>query len=312
VRRNALARSAPTLSILRVRVYQFDELDAELSLLPMAARRALDHAGCKLSLTAWQSLPRVARELLIQLGSGEAVDSVQVRLAAQRAEPAAVEFEPVPDPPVNVVPDVVLVAFGAERPIPAGTWAALTHLDRYALCKVAGKARPARLSAAYTEIVGASALSSHLEPQGGVRMVNVGAKPTSERQAEAEARVVLSRDAFAALTAGTAPKGDVLAVARVAAIMAAKRTPDLIPLCHSIALTQVRVHFELDADHSAVWVRVVADAVDRTGVEMEAMAAASIAALTIYDMLKGIDRSIEIGPVRVNRKAGGRTGDYQR
>ena len=295
-----------------MRVYQFDELDAELSLLPMAARRALDHAGRKLSLAAWQSLPRGAREILIRLGSDEAVDTLQVCLAVEHAEPLALEFEPVADPPRSPVPSAVLKAFGAERPIPAGTWAALTSLDRYSLSKVADKARPARLAAAYSEIVGASALSSHLEPTGGVRMVNVGAKPTSERQAEAEARIVLSREAFSALSAGTAPKGDVLAVARVAAILAAKRTPDLIPLCHSIALTQVRVTFELDAEHSAVWVRVVADAVDRTGVEMEAMTAASVAALTIYDMLKGIDRGIEIGPVRVNRKAGGRTGEYQR
>jgi cyclic pyranopterin monophosphate synthase len=295
-----------------VRVYEFDELDAELTLLPMAARRALDHAGKKLALRGWQGLGRADREALIALGSESVVDIARVRELVRAAKPPAEDFDELGDPSPSALPEEVVTAFGVARPIPLGTWAALSNLDRYALCKVAQKARPARLTAAYAEIIGASALSSHLAPAGGVRMVGIGAKSPTARQAEAEARVVLSEAAFAALSAGTAPKGDVLGTARVAGILAAKRTPDLIPLCHSIALTQVTVNFELDAAVCAVWVRATADAVDRTGVEMEAMAAVSIAALTIYDMLKGIDRSIEIGPVRLNRKSGGQTGDYRR
>lgn len=297
---------------IAVRIFDFENGDAELSLLPMAARRALDWAGCKLSLSGWQGLSLNQRLELATLGSAPSVDVDAVKQCLRAAEPAAVVIEPVADPPAERPPQNVVDAYGRERPIPPGTWAALEPLGRYALAKVAFKARPERLAAAYAEIIGASALSSHLAPNGGVRMVGVGNKATTERHAEAEARVSLSAEAFAALRAGTVAKGDVLGVARVAGILAAKRTPELIPLCHGIALTRVSVDFELSTTETSVLVRASADAVDRTGVEMEAMTAVSIAALTIYDMLKGIDRAIEIGPIRLNRKSGGRTGDFQR
>jgi cyclic pyranopterin phosphate synthase len=293
-------------------VFQFEDCGVELTLLPMAARRALDAAGLKLSLAAWQSLPVEGRCRIAELGSAPRVDvpHVLTELEALTAEcqRIAVENEPGPEGP----PSQVAIAFGETLPIPAGTWAALSALERYTLAKVARKPRRDRLAAAHAEIIGASALSSHLSAAGGVRMVDVGSKPNTERRAEAEAVVHMSAEAFERLRSGTAPKGDVLSTARVAAILAAKRTPELIPLCHVVALTRVDVNFDFDVVKHAVTVRVAADAVDRTGVEMEAMTAASVAALTIYDMLKGIDRGIEIGPIRLNRKSGGRTGDFTR
>jgi molybdenum cofactor biosynthesis protein MoaC len=310
--RNVLVSKLHTTILAAVRTYRFENTDAELTLLPLAARRALDCAGRKLSLEVWQTLPHGARQALVEFGSGESVEVERVLQLLSRAAAPTTQIEVVADPSADVVPEEVTRAYGGKRLIPAGTWAALPALDRYALAKIGARGRAERLAAAYAEIIGDSGLSSHLEPGGGVRMVNIGSKSPSEREAEAEARVSLGVAAYAALSAGTAPKGDVLGVARIAAILAAKRTAELIPLCHQVALTRVRVDFELDAEQSAVWVRVSADAVDRTGVEMEALTAASVAALTIYDMLKGIDRGIEIGPLRVTRKSGGRTGDYQR
>jgi cyclic pyranopterin phosphate synthase len=140
--------------------------------------------------------------------------------------------------------------------------------------------------------------------------VNVGDKPVTARRAVAQATVRMARETVDALRVGRTPKGDVLAAARIAGIMAAKRTPDLLPLCHAIALTSVSVEFDVRDD--AVMIRTVAEARDRTGVEMEAMVAASIASLTIYDMLKAIDRGIVIDAVMLLEKAGGRSGHWVR
>ncbi|MET0790814.1 MAG: cyclic pyranopterin monophosphate synthase MoaC [Polyangiaceae bacterium] len=161
-------------------------------------------------------------------------------------------------------------------------------------------------------MVGHSALSTHLAPQGGARMVDVGQKPASQRSALAETRVTMSAEAFARVKSATAPKGDVLGTARLAGIMAAKRTAELIPLCHPLALTKLELNLELDDAASAITVRATVEAFDRTGVEMEALTAVSVAALTVYDMLKGIDRAMEIGPTRLVKKSGGRTGDFTR
>ena len=141
-------------------------------------------------------------------------------------------------------------------------------------------------------------------------MVDVGEKPETERVARAGATVVMAPETMHILRAGTAKKGDVLAVARVAGIQAAKRTPELIPLCHHIALTSVAVHFEYDADDTRLHVEATSRCRDRTGVEMEALAAASVAALTIYDMLKAVDRGMVIENVRLLEKSGGRSGHY--
>jgi cyclic pyranopterin phosphate synthase len=150
---------------------------------------------------------------------------------------------------------------------------------------------------------------THLNATGEAHMVDVGAKEITARKAVARARVTLSAETFAMLASGETPKGDVLATARIAGISAAKRTSELIPLCHLIALTRVDISIVLDA--GMVTIDATAEAHDRTGVEMEALVAASTAALTIYDMLKAVDRDIHFD-VRLISKSGGRTGDWHR
>jgi cyclic pyranopterin phosphate synthase len=152
---------------------------------------------------------------------------------------------------------------------------------------------------------------THLDDRGAARMVDVSTKAATVREAEAEAVVVLSQEAFDAVLSGNSPKGDVFAAARLAGIMAAKKTPDLIPLCHPIALAKAAVEIEPLPDRHAL--RVVASAKTRseTGVEMEALTAAAVAALTIYDMVKAIDRGAIIESVRLVSKTGGKSGAYK-
>jgi len=295
-----------------VKLFRFDGVDQTFDLLPLAARRALDHAGRKLSLEGFRSLAAAEREELATLGSSDQVDVARVTAVIHSAKPPAEATPPVSDPtPAGPAEDVV-AAYGAARPIPAASWSALSPLDRYALAKVARGKSPERLEQAYAEIIGQSAFSSHVSPQGGVRMVGVGGKQPSLRRAEAESRVTMNADAFERASNRDAPKGDVLGTARVAAIMAAKRTSELIPLCHPLSLTKVDVVLSLDDAARAIDVAVVVECFDRTGVEMEAMTAASVAALTVYDMLKAFDRSMQIGPTRLTQKSGGRSGDFQR
>jgi len=142
-------------------------------------------------------------------------------------------------------------------------------------------------------------------------MVDTATKPVSARRAIATSTVTLSIAAHRALIEGNARKGDVLGTARIAAIMAAKHTSQLIPLCHPIQLTHIAVTLVPSGTEPKVDIRVEVTAVDRTGVEMEAMVAVSVAALTIYDMLKAVDRGIIIGPTRLLEKSGGRSGDYR-
>jgi cyclic pyranopterin phosphate synthase len=149
---------------------------------------------------------------------------------------------------------------------------------------------------------------SHYDDEGNARMVDVGGKPTTRREAEATAFVELSAAVLAELPAN--PKGNPLEVARFAGIQAAKRTADLIPMCHPLALTFVDVIPEMQPD--GVLIRAVVSTSGPTGVEMEAMVAASIAALTIYDMCKALDKGIVIRQVALQRKSGGKSGDYRR
>jgi cyclic pyranopterin monophosphate synthase len=297
---------------LAVKLFRFDGVDAALDLLPLAARRALDHAGRKLSLEGFRSLSLAEREELAVLGSRDAVDVARVTALALAGKPPAETVQPLSDPSPSAPDDWLLAAFGSERPLPPASWSALSSLERYALAKVARGKNAERLEQAYTEIIGHSAFSSHLAPAGGVRMVGVGGKPSSLRRAGAESRVSMNAEAFERASNRDAPKGDVLGTARVAAIMAAKRTAELIPLCHPLSLTKVDVELSLNAEARAIDVAVVVECFDRTGVEMEALTAASVAALTVYDMLKAFDRSMEIGPTRLTYKSGGRSGDYRR
>jgi cyclic pyranopterin phosphate synthase len=151
---------------------------------------------------------------------------------------------------------------------------------------------------------------SHLDDEGRARMIDVGGKPATAREAVAEACVSLAPETRAALFSGGLPKGDARAVARVAAIQAVKRTADLVPLCHPIPLTGVDVEIGETPDGARIEVSVRTTA--PTGVEMEAMTGAAVGAVTIYDMVKGLDRGAEIGPVRLLAKSGGRSGDWRR
>lgn len=150
---------------------------------------------------------------------------------------------------------------------------------------------------------------THLTPDGEAHMVDIGDKAVTARRATARARVTMSQETSERLRSGATPKGDVLAAARLAGIQGAKLTPSLIPLCHVIQLTKVEIDIAIE-DGCAI-VDATAEARDRTGVEMEAMVAASAAALTLYDMLKAIDRSISFEVVLLE-KSGGRTGPWQR
>lgn len=295
-----------------MKLFRFDDVGATFDLVPLAARRALDHAGRKLSLEGFRSLPLKEREALAELGAGATVDVERVCALVEGAKPPAEEMRAEDDPAPEAPGADVLTAFGAARPIPAASWSALSPLERYALAKVARGKSPERQEQAYAEIIGSSAFSSHVAPEGGVRMVSVGGKEPSLRRAEAESCVSMNAEAFERVRGRDAPKGDVLGTARVAAIMAAKRTSELVPLCHPVALTKVDVQLALDAARRAVDVIVVVECFDRTGVEMEALTAASVAALTVYDMIKAFDRSMEIGPTRLIQKSGGRSGDYRR
>ena len=153
---------------------------------------------------------------------------------------------------------------------------------------------------------------THIDESGAARMVDVGDKSVTERKAVASAVVVMLPETLALLEQGGHKKGDVLAVARVAGIQAAKKCSDLIPLCHPLMLTSVKVDFHIDAATSCVHIEGSCKVSGKTGVEMEALTAVSVAALTIYDMCKAVDREMEICSVRLQSKAGGKSGDWQR
>ena len=150
---------------------------------------------------------------------------------------------------------------------------------------------------------------SHLDEQGNARMVDVTDKTPTVREATAAGEIVMQPETFSLIQSGGLPKGDVLAVARVAGIMAAKRTPDLIPMCHPLPLTSISVDFSFDEERSAVLITGRTKCTGVTGVEMEALTAVSVAALTIYDMCKAVDRGMRIGNIRLQRKTGGKSGD---
>ena len=149
---------------------------------------------------------------------------------------------------------------------------------------------------------------THLDDAGAAHMVDVGGKPATARRAVASGRITMSTEALAAIRAGNAPKGDVLGTARIAGIMAAKRTGELIPLCHPLGLEAVNIDFAYE--DSAICATATASLTGKTGVEMEAMTAVSVALLTIYDMAKAIDKGMVIEGVRLIAKTGGKSGDW--
>jgi cyclic pyranopterin phosphate synthase len=151
---------------------------------------------------------------------------------------------------------------------------------------------------------------THFDQAGNAAMVDVSAKAVTARTATARARVVMEPATLAMVQLGSAKKGDVLGVARLAGIMGAKRTADLIPLCHPLPIASVKVDLEADAVANAVEITATVRTTGQTGVEMEALTAASIAALTVYDMCKAVDRSMRIEGLRVTHKAGGKSGEF--
>jgi cyclic pyranopterin monophosphate synthase len=153
---------------------------------------------------------------------------------------------------------------------------------------------------------------THLTPQGDARMVDVSPKPETAREAVASAIVRMRPATLRAVQRGNAPKGDVFGVARTAGILAAKRTPELIPLCHPLRLTRVEVSFETRSRRGELTVLARVRTVDKTGVEMEALTAAGVAALTVYDMVKALDKGVTITDLQLLEKSGGKSGDWKR
>ena len=152
---------------------------------------------------------------------------------------------------------------------------------------------------------------THLDSQGNARMVDVSDKDASERTATAKGSVLMGPETMAMILEGGAKKGDVLSVARLAGIMGAKRTPDLVPLCHPLALTSITVDLTCDAERNAVDITATCKLTGRTGVEMEALTAVAVAALTVYDMCKAVDRGMRIADIRLVHKAGGKSGTFK-
>lgn len=288
--------------------------------MPLAARRALDALGFDLPLAAWQSLGLEDRWRLIEAGSSELVGAALVTQVLPELRPGS--REPWREP--SEIPENVATASGELRGSLEALWSSLGGLERYALTKTLQSPRRSQeeKTLRFQEAcrffldeearVAAAPRLSHLNERGDARMVDVSAKETSERIAVAESRVHMKPETWRLLAGGHAPKGDVLAVARVAGIQAAKRTHELIPLCHIVRLSGVSVDFSLEEAPVSVRVRARAKALDRTGVEMEALVAASVAALTLYDMLKAVDRGMTITDVRLVSKSGGASGDYER
>ena len=153
---------------------------------------------------------------------------------------------------------------------------------------------------------------THFNGQGDAVMVDVSEKSDTLREAQAEGAIQMSRECFEKVRDGRMGKGDVLAVARIAGIMGAKRTSELIPLCHILNLSKVELDFSMDEENCTIWARCTTRTVGKTGVEMEALTGVEVALLTIYDMCKAVDRSMEMGSIHLCRKSGGKSGDFYR
>ncbi len=149
---------------------------------------------------------------------------------------------------------------------------------------------------------------THIDKNGHGRMVDVGAKPDTKRMAVAKGKVVMRPETLHRIAEGSLPKGDVLTIAQIAGTMAAKRTPELIPLCHPLFLTQIDVRLRIDKKQSAVVITATVRSCGKTGVEMEALTAVSVAALTLYDMIKAVEKTVRINNIRLVEKHGGKSG----
>ncbi|MFZ5966387.1 MAG: cyclic pyranopterin monophosphate synthase MoaC [Bacillota bacterium] len=153
---------------------------------------------------------------------------------------------------------------------------------------------------------------THLDEKGRPRMVDVGEKEDTKRVAVARGSIRMNRETLELITEGKMPKGNVLSVAQVAGIMGGKKTSEIIPMCHNILITGIDMDFQIDQENSAIHIEAKAKTVGKTGIEMEALSAVSIAALTIYDMCKAVDKSMVISDIRLVQKSGGKSGEYIR
>jgi cyclic pyranopterin phosphate synthase len=153
---------------------------------------------------------------------------------------------------------------------------------------------------------------THLDEKGNARMVDVSEKAVTVREATASGKVFMNPETLKMISAGSMPKGDVFAAARIAGIMAAKKNYELIPMCHSIPIDSASVNFEYDFDNNCVNIKAIVKCTWKTGVEMEALTAVSVAALTIYDMCKAVDKGMVIGNIQLDKKTGGKSGTYER
>ncbi len=358
-------------------LFSFDDADASLERMPIAARRALELSGWRVALDAWRAMPWDGRRRVTLAGAADVIDPFVVEEAVRRAGSSVMRVRPTPEPDPSRPPNDLASALEPGRTLEPKLWASMRSIERYALVHALRHAPdraylhdvfdevvphrqtspptpapatvfrrsslpPSTLAAGEQHMIRRSArpeagpmtlserplaaipsppklpteapspASSHLTAAGEVHMVDVGAKPATARRAVAAASVRMRAETIARVARREVDKGEVLATARIAGIMAAKRTPELVPLCHHVALTHVEVHLDIDLQGRRVLVTAVAEAHDRTGVEMEAMVAASIASLTIYDMLKGTDRDIVVESVRLLEKSGGRTGPWRR
>jgi cyclic pyranopterin phosphate synthase len=406
-------------------IFPFEDVLPDFEFVPLAARRALDLAGVRLTLEAWRSLKREDRKGLAALGAPDDVDVDAVFVVAGRAHPQPTRIAPASDPDPVEPPEALVRALGATRILDPRRWIQLRALERYALMhgyrRSVTKGVPSQLEESFDVIVcgakprpreeppheppssrdqprdptshalpsskdlpssrdpasprgqsgpspGAYSVSmsaavvdprsraaesppkpvatpigsirqpmsprspptepaitlapairdaprgpmTHLNKAGEINMVGIGSKEVTSRRAVARAAVRMRPETATLIATGAAAKGEVLAAARIAGIMAAKRTSEIIPLCHGVALTRVVIDLDVDAKTGRVRVVATAEAVDRTGVEMEAMVAVSVACLTLYDMLKSTDRDIEIESVHLVEKAGGKTGHWIR
>jgi cyclic pyranopterin phosphate synthase len=335
-------------------VYAFEGVLHDLESPPIAARRALDHAGVRLSPEGWRSLAIEAREALTNAGAEERIDLAEVARLV-RTSPSSQRVAPTGDPDPSRPPHAILRALEPGHALLPERWARMRSIDRYAIWH-AYRVAIARNALSLLEEAVADVLavttppgppypppqaitpespppalpgtmpppnrghepvanvSNHLTSAGEVHMVDVARKPVTERRAIARGSVRMRKETLARLVNRDAPKGEVLATARLAGIMAAKRTQELIPLCHPVALTHLEVQLATEerADGGAVHVTAIVDAFDRTGCEMEALCAVTTACLTVYDMLKGIDRDMVISDIVLIEKSGGRSGHYRR
>jgi cyclic pyranopterin phosphate synthase len=296
-------------------VFSFERIGPDLKLLPMAARRALDAAGLKLSLAAWSALAIDRKRSLVDLGQGEHIDVMRVSELVAEAQPPPQPIDPADESQLDTKTASVDELLDDENRISEREWRELSRLERFSIRHAAKRGDRERLLEAVRELLPRRGRPNrrltHLSPDGDARMVDVGDKPVTHRRAVAGARVRMRPETARMAVDGTGPKGDVIATARIAAIMAAKKTSELIPLCHPLALSRVDVDISVSAEAGEVTVVATVEARDRTGVEMEALTAAMIGALTIYDMLKAVQRDMSIGEVVLLEKSGGRSGDFR-